>query len=173
MKNKLIMRRLELQDEEAFFKALKQWDANSGFMFALGFQPGMKFSEYIDRLKLNEAGEQLPEGYVPDTSLSGFMDDVIVGRIAIRHRLNEFLLKIGGHIGYGVLPQFRGLGYAKQMLTQSLKVADKMSIKRVLVTCDDNNIGSIKTIEYCGGVLENKIDQGESKPLKRRYWIET
>ena len=44
---------------------------------------------------------------------------------------------------------------------------------RILVTCDDDNIGSYKIIEANGGILENKVeneDAGE-KFLTRRYWI--
>ena len=39
-------------------------------------------------------------------------------------------------------------------------------IDRVLVTCDDDNVGSARTIESQGGVLED-IRRG-----KRRYWIQ-
>ena len=45
-------------------------------------------------------------------------------------------------------------------------------LTRVLLTCDDDNVGSIKTIEKNGGVLENVVDvPGAGKP-KRRYWIQ-
>jgi len=40
------------------------------------------------------------------------------------------------------------------------------------VTCDDDNIGSIRTIEKNGGILENVVDGPDlDKPI-RRYWIE-
>jgi predicted acetyltransferase len=58
------------------------------------------------------------------------------------------------------------------MLAMALPMAKELGILRVLVTCDDNNLGSIKTIEANGGRLENKVEVGEGKPLKRRYWIE-
>jgi predicted acetyltransferase len=99
------------------------------------------------------------------------VDGKIVGRGNIRHELNDFLRQFGGHIGYGVLPQYRRRGYATEILRQAIPLAHKLGIKPILVTCDDNNVGSIKTIENCGGVLENAVPQGENKPLKRRYWI--
>ena len=43
----------------------------------------------------------------------------------------------------------------------------------ILITCDDDNIGSYRIIESNGGILENKIENeaaGE-KFLTRRYWI--
>ena len=45
---------------------------------------------------------------------------------------------------------------------------------KILITCDDDNVGSYKIIESNGGILENKVeneDAGE-KFLTRRYWIE-
>ena len=39
-----------------------------------------------------------------------------------------------------------------------------------MLTCDDDNIASIKTIEKNGGILQDKIKQ-DSGDLTRRYWI--
>jgi predicted acetyltransferase len=168
---KLILRKLRPLDEKAFFRAMLAWDHDSGFRFFLGYKPEMSFLDYLTLLDKNENGINLPTGIVPDTVLAGFVGDDLVGRLAIRHQLNDFLLKIGGHIGYGVLPEFRKKGYATEMLRQSLPMAKELGIDRALVTCDDTNIGSIKTIEACGGILENKLEQPDAKPLKRRYWI--
>jgi predicted acetyltransferase len=43
----------------------------------------------------------------------------------------------------------------------------------VLVTCDDDNIGSIRTIEKNGGVFENTVSGPDGATAKRRYWIAT
>jgi RimJ/RimL family protein N-acetyltransferase len=42
-----------------------------------------------------------------------------------------------------------------------------------LLTCDEDNVASIKLIEKAGGVLENKVTQEERDVPKRRYWIDT
>jgi predicted acetyltransferase len=91
---------------------------------------------------------------------------------SIRHSLNESLLKVGGHIGYGVLPPFRKRGFAKAMLAMALPVAKNLGLQRALLTCEDGNIASIKTIEANNGVLENVITVATDQPLKRRYWID-
>ena len=97
-------------------------------------------------------------------------DERIVGMIDLRHRLNDFLEKIGGHIGYSVRPDERRKGYAKAMLRLALAEAKKRDIPRVLITCDDDNIGSARTIEANGGTLECIANwNGE---IIRRYWIE-
>lgn len=167
----LILRKFTSKDEASFLAACNFWDSSSGFLFAQGFEQGMDFASYLDLLDANEKGERLPFGYVSATVLCAFVGDDLVGRLTIRHTLNEFLLKVGGHIGYGVVPGFRRKGYAKSMLALSLPIAKSLGINQVLVTCDDDNVGSIKTIESCGGRLENKVEVAEGKPLKRRYWI--
>ncbi|MBQ4579333.1 MAG: GNAT family N-acetyltransferase [Clostridia bacterium] len=98
------------------------------------------------------------------------IDDRIVGMIDVRHRLNEFLAEYGGHIGYSVRPEERRKGYAKHMLSLALQEARKLSIPRVLITCDEDNIASARTIEANGGTFERLANlDGE---ILRRYWIE-
>lgn len=174
MKNsaQLILRQLTVDDEKAFLEAYNAWDRSPGFLFAPSYEPTMKFSDYVDLLNDFSIGKRLPAGFVAATSLNAFVDGKIVGRAAVRHELNDFLFKAGGHVGYGVLPEYRRKGYAKLMLQGALDYCEKLGIKKVLVTCDDNNIGSIKTIESANGILENKIEVGTDAPLKRRYWIQ-
>ena len=97
-------------------------------------------------------------------------DGRIVGMIDLRHRLNDFLAAYGGHIGYSVRPDERRKGYAKWMLAQVLKHAKTRGLSRVLITCDEDNEGSRRTIEANGGSFERTVClDGESI---RRYWIE-
>ena len=68
-----------------------------------------------------------------------------------------------------MLPQFRRRGYATEILRQSLVVARAAGVDRVLVTCDDDNLGSIAVIERCGGRLD---PYWPGDPNTRRYWID-
>ncbi len=70
------------------------------------------------------------------------------------------------------MPSERRKGYAKEMLRQMLPIARKLGLAKVLLTCDDNNEGSARTIEAYGGILENKILNSGMTVAKRRYWIE-
>lgn len=99
-------------------------------------------------------------------------DGRIVGMVDLRHRLNELLATWGGHIGYSVRPDERRRGYVKWMLAHVLPEAKKLGIDRVLVTCNDENVGSARTIEANGGVLENKVYVESEKQTIRRYWID-
>ncbi len=126
--------------------------------------------KYLEKLSNQEKGIGLKEGYVPHSVFWLVEGGEFVGAVDIRHRLNEHLLSMGGNIGYSIRPSARRQGYGTKILELALPFAKTLGIDRVLVTCDDDNIGSVKIIESNGGVLENKVEH-EGK-LKRRYWIE-
>jgi predicted acetyltransferase len=88
----------------------------------------MKFFEYLQILNDYENGRNLPEGRVADTTLFGFWGNEIVGQIALRHELNDFLSKIGEHIGYRALSENRRKGFATSMLLQILPLAKSMGL---------------------------------------------
>lgn len=92
-------------------------------------------------------------------------DPSVLGFLALRHRLNGFLLEQGGHIGYSVRPGARRHGHATRALGLALRRCVELGLERVLLTCDVTNVASARTIEANGGVLED-VRQG-----KRRYWI--
>ena len=109
---------------------------------------------------------------VPDSTY--FLLDVdrnrLLGAINIRHYLNDYLLKFGGHIGDGIRPSERGKGYATEMVRLALIECKKLGIDKVLMVCDKSNIASAKTIIKNGGVLENEIID-ENNKVNQRYWI--
>ena len=109
-----------------------------------------------------------PDGLVPsDYFWVVDDDDEVVGFLALRHHLNDFLLELGGHIGYSVRPSRRREGHAKRALGLAVRRAAGLGLERVLVTCDADNRASAEVIEANGGVLEDE------RSGKRRYWIDT
>ena len=127
---------------------------------------------WFEELKKRSCEDTVPKGLVPSSTYLGVRekDNYIVGMIDIRHYLNEYLTQVGGHIGYGVRKTERNKGYAKQMLKLALEKCKELKIKRVLITCDEDNIASEKVILSANAKLEDirNID-GENK---KRFWID-
>jgi predicted acetyltransferase len=172
MKDTFVLR-LPREDEEQEFLRAHRATTPEVPSFLHYYEEGMPFGRYLDVLAEQARGENLPSNHVQSTFLFAFEASRIVGRVSIRHELNDFLLRIGGHIGYVVVPEFRRQGYATAILRRSLQIAhDELCIDRVLVTCDDDNVGSIRTIEKNGGVLESIVSGPDLPKPKRRYWIE-
>ncbi|MEH0826007.1 MULTISPECIES: GNAT family N-acetyltransferase [unclassified Micromonospora] len=96
-------------------------------------------------------------------------DGRVLGGIALRHELNDFLLRVAGHVGYGIRPSARRRGLATWALGRMLDEARMLGLDRVLVICEAGNVASAKTIEHHGGVLED-IRETELGAA-RRYWI--
>jgi predicted acetyltransferase len=168
----LRLRPVRLDDEEEFIAAHEAMQTE-GFPFGLGYEPGMPWAEYVERLAAWSVGRDLPDHFVPNTLVVAEVNAVIVGRASIRHEIsNEFLAREGGHIGYCVLPAHRRRGYATEILRQSLVVARSLGVDRVLITCDDDNVGSATVIERGGGVFESLTDNRDADVPKRRYWID-
>lgn len=127
---------------------------------------------WFEELKKRSNEDTVPEGLVPSSTYLGVRekDNYIVGMIDIRHYLNEYLTQVGGNIGYGIRKTERNKGYAKQMLKLALEKCKELKIKKVLITCDEDNIASEKVILSANAKLEDirNVD-GENK---KRFWID-
>lgn len=165
----LALRAPGAEDEGAALRAQREL-AEDGFDFLL-LPEGATWEQYLARVARDRDGLDLAPGRVPATMLFAVVGEEIVGRVHIRHELTPALLEEGGHLGYGVRPAHRRRGYATEMLRQGLEVVRTLGVDRALVTCDDDNPGSIGTIERCGGVLEDTRPR-EGGALTRRYWID-
>lgn len=132
------------------------------------------YGHWLDALADMRDDRRVPQGFVPaDTYfLISQADNRLLGMINIRHRLNDYLLREGGHIGYSIRPTERRRGYAAAMLAMALDRCRDLGIDRVLVTCDKSNIASARTIQKNGGVLENEVVCNDSEDVLQRYWIQ-
>ena len=135
---------------------------------APGWTDPAVFGAFADAVRADALDEtSRPDHHVPCTTLWWVDGEDYLGRIAIRHRLNDVLLEVGGHIGYDVRPSRRREGHATAMLQQALPWARDLGIDPALVTCDLDNVASVRVIEAAGGELE------DVRGAKRRYWVPT
>tara|TARA_R110002124_G_scaffold63350_15_gene173115 strand:+ start:14008 stop:14517 length:510 start_codon:yes stop_codon:yes gene_type:complete len=165
----LKLRPVAIDDENAVRSANADMAAE-GFTFAFGLDPSTCFADYVQSLADRTEGRGAMHGAVPETFLLAEAEGEIVGRLSLRHTLDEQLRQRGGHIGFGVLPGHRRRGYAREILKQALVLARRLDLDRVLLTCNAQNAGSRAIIEGQGGVYEDSITQAGGA-VTRRYWI--
>ena len=117
-----------------------------------------EFEEWLIILKNNMKEDTVEKGFVPSSTFISVDDrNNVVGIVDIRHRLNDFLRKFGGHIGYSVRKSERNKGYATEILRLALLEFKKISKENCLIICEKSNKASSKVIIKNGGLLEEEI----------------
>lgn len=167
----LIVRPLTENDEKAFREGMSLFADMEKDWYSFLWKDGDTFSDHVKLLNARAKGVDVPAGRVPDSMLYAFLEGKIVGRISIRHELNEYLASRGGHLGYAVATAYRQKGIGAEILKQGLVYCkEKLNLKEVLITCSEENIGSIKVIEKNHPrSMEKVFVEGE---WIRKYWID-
>jgi predicted acetyltransferase len=169
------MRELRPEDAEDAARVHEAVAALDDWEFLLSnYVQDEEFCAYLDRVATWKEAATVPQGMVDATFLVAVIDGKIAGRLSIRHRLNDFLALVGGHIGYGVAPEFRGQGVATYMLKYGLEFMKDRGEEKIFISCHSDNEASRKVIEKCGGefaaLVPHPYEDGE---LFRTYWIPT
>lgn len=170
MEIKLVLPSVDYKEKVLSYKEdfIKNGDSMDG---TAGLRDAHTFEEWYAAWEDNLSESTVRDGLVPATTfLAVDENDDLVGMIDIRHRLNDYLMNYGGHIGYSVTKLQRKKGIATKMLALALAECRKLEIFKVLITCDKQNVASAKTIRKNGGNLENEIR--ENGRITQRYWIE-
>jgi predicted acetyltransferase len=168
---RISLEQIGLKHKEEIYRIKKEYDNNkedyNGAFFIKEFED---YDKLISGLDNYAKGIMDNPNYVPYTCyVAVTKDGQIVGLGSLRHELNDYLVKFGGHIGYSVVPSERKKGYGTRILKLLLKEAKAKGINDVLVTCSEDNIGSKKVIENNKGELEDKIEHDNK--VTCRYWI--
>ena len=171
--DKIILVKLDLSYADEIIKYKEESLAESPVINgSAGLDRFSSIEVWLEELKKRSCEDTVPKGLVPSSTYLAVRekDNYIVGMIDIRHYLNEYLTQVGGNIGYGVRKTERNKGYAKQMLKLALEKCKELKIKKVLITCDEDNIASEKVILSANAKLEDirNVD-GENK---KRFWID-
>lgn len=131
------------------------------------------FLSLVDLLNGYAEGKNIPVGYHASMTYWVYDDerDTLIGAVSIRPELNVFQAKYGGNIGYGVRPDERGKGFAKEILAQALSKSRELGLSKILLCCYRDNKASERVILHNGGVLESEVQSEETGRVIRRYWI--
>ena len=167
----LTLRPLQLSDEDSFRSALAEFEVEvPKFDFAFQFKESSSFEDYLDKV---ESWKQGIDNLVPASYLVAVVDSEIVGRVSIRHELNDFLKLYGGHVGYAVIPSKRRKGYATEILKQALSICAELGLEKIMISCDVGNEASKKVIERNAGVYVRDTTLDDIDIQKHIYFIET
>ena len=122
------------------------------------------FEEFIEDQINDSKGINIPEGWVPCSSY-WLVDDneEVIGVIRIRHRVDNDFLQVIGHIGYEIKSNCRRQGYGSKLLELGLVEAKKIGLQKVLITCEEDNIGSKRIIEKFNGMYKKKLVDDDGK----------
>lgn len=137
---------------------------------------GLTKDEFIEWIKQEERWSQgldLRDDWVAGSTYVLYVDDVPVGRCNLRHYLNAELERDGGHIGLSVAPQYRGRGYGKILLRETLRMAKDKGINPVLIFHYSDNIPACKMSESVGGKLESDVFNERRGRFIRKYSFDT
>ena len=157
---------------ESYLEALREFQAESRHLETPLEKVAANFDSFVEHLRNQANRTRLKPGRVPGSDFWLIDEHDYIGRLSLRYELNERLLQMGGHIGYEIRPSRRRQGYGKLILKYGLERAKASSLDCVLLTCDEDNLGSRKIIESNGGTLENiiKVEGWSAKVC--RYWIQ-
>ena len=129
--------------------------------------PFSRFGDYLCGRVAMKLGRNLRPGRVPMTTFWLYDGHTPVAVSKLRHRLNESLRRVGGHIGYCVRPSKRGKGYGTGLLALTLVAAQELGLALVLITCNADNTASRRIVEHNGGTLSG-MAEGVCY-----YWVST
>ena len=151
----MIQEYIDHQEEIIRSAAVRQWET---------------YDDFLKRIQDSKEWKNLEPGRVRSEIYFLINDeDKIVWAEAIRYELNDELRFDAGNIGYGIRPSERRKWYATIWLQLALEKCKASWLHHVLVTCDKDNIGSMKAITTNWWIRDSEYEcKGKSK---NRYWI--
>ena len=107
------------QHQGSFLAAVREAQATgSGLGDTLAWDPAeleADFPAFLTALRRYEPGHALPDGFVHSEVWWLVEGGEFLGRVNIRHTLNERLREFGGHIGYEVRPSRAGTAHPRPL----------------------------------------------------------
>ena len=117
-----------------------------------------EFFSNFDTISDGEIALRIFQKYQGDDELLPFyyydicVSDIAVGKISVRIG-NNYHSYYNGHIGYEIDKAYRGNNYSHKACKLVFQVAKAHGINELIITCDESNIASFKTIEKLGAEL--------------------
>ena len=114
-------------------------------------------------------GINVSKTWVPETYYFLWEDEKIIGLYKIRHYLNDFLVTGSGHIGFGILNEYRGKGYATKGLSLAVDICKNLIREdEIYLSANKDNKASIAVQKANGALIVNEDDKNYYLRIKIR-----
>ena len=153
----------------SFLDALEEYHREGRLLELSAADVQENFKGYVATLRRQEEPVGDAPDHVPQTTFWLVDGDRYVGRLSLRHRLNDPRWDDRGNIGYVVRPSARRRGYGSAALRLGLVEARRLGLRRVLIPCDAVNVGSRKIV---AGTLERVVPVPGDERSTCHYWID-
>ena len=129
----LLLTKPTVEYETSYRRYIEELGGEERYPFTLDFEFD-DFAELVVRLNdcSSDGGAPADGIAVPHTTFWLIENEEIVGVSSLRHRMTDRLMRLGGHIGFGVRPSARGRGVAKELLRRTLLEAGSLGLPKVL-----------------------------------------
>ena len=124
------------------------------------FEPGdLRDDDIILQLMATQPADPLRD-WVPYYVFHIFIADTgrRAGEIHLRIGDTEHMRLYGGHVAYGVRPEYRGNHFAGRALRLLLPLARRHGLSELWITCNPENIASRRSCEFAGAELIGIVD---------------
>ena len=158
----LELKRARVKDAEKIYEAISKMPPyENGFENAFY---NMSREEFIEKgiymMLDSQKGINLKPFHVPQTYYFLWDDEQIVGLFKLRHYLNIFLREGGGHIGFGIINEYRGRHYATEGLRLTLRKAKEIIREdTVYMSCFKYNRASLQAMLSNGAYIDHEDEE--------------
>lgn len=165
----IYLKKANLEDIEEEYNFLSKMPSANGFENEYENLPRENFEIHIQALLDHSEEKNLKEGYVPDTYFFLWDDNKIVGVFKLRHFLNDWLRKNAGHLGYGILPEENGKGYASKGLElMKIEAAKIIEENEIYLAVHKDNKASLKVQQKNGAYIAEETENEYLTRIKIR-----
>ncbi|MCF8020971.1 GNAT family N-acetyltransferase [Petrocella atlantisensis] len=164
--------RPDIKYKDSFLEFVEDVKSTGYESYELYRKAVVDFDGFIKDLCDSSEGLNLPEGWVPCSSF-WLVDNTceVLGVIRIRHRVDSEYLQMLGHIGYEIKSNNRRKGYGSRIFELGLIESRKIGLRSVLVTCNEDNIGSMSIILQANGKFTRSFKDDETGKKVMQYEV--
>jgi predicted acetyltransferase len=158
----------EMQYKQSYIEYIAELGDEDRYPFPLDFDYG-NFPDLLRKLSDFSRGVDLPSGYVPSTTYWLVDSGQLIGVSNLRHYLNDRIKHIGGHIGLGIRPSFRGKNLGTLLLSKTIEKATGMGVVDIHIHCHKDNQASARMILANGATLDSEVAEDDDRSVVQRY----